>query len=148
VLIFTQRNRAVAEKELISNAKDITFMKILITSTALIAFFLGWSPLANAESTAVFNGKKFLAKITEHCSEGNVSCDDVTLESKSKKTGKGISLKGKTVNVNCPEVCDFRGYEFKNGVYTYYFVAGQANKWKINVFEKDKVISTDSGTLE
>lgn len=70
------------------------------------------------------------------------------LNQKVKKTGKGISLKGKTVNVNCPEVCDFRGYEFKNGVYTYYFVAGQANKWKINVFEKDKVISTDSGTLE
>lgn len=119
--------------------------------TALLMFTsvtLGWPSLSHADSTVFFTGSKYTAKITEHCSEGNVSCDDVTLESKSKKTGKGISLKGKTVNVNCPGVCDFRGYEFKNGAYTYYFVAGQANKWKINVFEKDKVISTDSGTLE
>lgn len=123
-------------------------MKILITFTALITFFLGWSSFASAESTSIFNGEKFLAKITEHCSEGNVSCDDVTLESKSKKTGKGISLKGKTVNVNCPEVCDFRGYEFKNGAYTYNFFASADNKWKLNVFEKGKVISTDTGTLD
>lgn len=122
--------------------KNLTILLIFLSVT------LGWSNLSHADSIVVFTGSKYTAKITEHCSEGNVSCDEVTLESKSKKTGKGISLKGKTVNVNCPEVCDFRGYEFKNGVYTYYFVAGQANKWKINVFEKDKVISTDSGTLE
>ncbi|WP_067703780.1 hypothetical protein [Erwinia sp. ErVv1] len=121
--------------------------KIIIT-TALLAFILGWSSLSSAESASVFNGKKYTAKITQHCAEGNVSCEDVTFDSRSKATGKGIVLKGKTVGVNCPDVCDFAGYEFHNGAYKYYFVSGNNNLWDLNIFKNGKVISTDIGTME
>lgn len=107
-----------------------------------------WPVISQAQGTQIFDGKKFTAQITNNCSEGNVTCEDVTFSSKSKKTGKGITLKGHTVNVNCPEVCDFRGYEFKNGDYTYSLLTNDFNIWNLNVFKKDKVISSDSGTLE
>lgn len=112
------------------------------------AFLLVCPFFSNAQSSMTFNGEKFIAKITEYCSEGNVSCEDVTFNSKRKRTGEGISLRGKTVNVNCPAVCDFRGYEFRNGAYTYYFVAGDNNLWDLNIFKDGKVISTDIGKME
>ncbi|WP_338560776.1 hypothetical protein [Erwinia sp. E_sp_B04_7] len=123
-------------------------MRVFTLVVVSITILSGYSAASDAESTVVFNGQKFLASFTEHCSEGDVSCENVTLESKSKKTGKGVSLKGKTVNVNCPEVCDFRGYEFHNGAYKYYFVAGNADRWNLNIFKNGKVISTDIGTVK
>ncbi|MGE9551085.1 hypothetical protein ACQPT2_07680 [Erwinia amylovora] len=123
-------------------------MKKIIAFSVFFTCLLGWSTFSLAESTMVFNGKKYTAKITEHCAEGNVSCDDVTYDSRSKVSGKGIVLKGKTVGVNCPDVCDFGGYEFNNGAYKYYFVAGNNNQWELNVFKNGKVISTDTGKME
>lgn len=112
-----------------------------------MAISLGWSVAAVAEGTVVFDGNKFTAKITNNCPEGDVTCDDVTFDSKSKKTGSGIVLKGKTVNVNCPATCDFRGYEFKNGVYTYSIFSNDSDRWILNVFKGKELVSSDVGTL-
>lgn len=114
----------------------------------VLSFLLGWSAFAGAEVTMTFHGEKYTAKITSHCAEGNLSCDDVTFDSKSNKTGKGIVLKGETVNVNCPDVCDFAGYEFKNGLYKYYFVAGNNGLWDLDIFKGGKVVSSDKGKME
>ncbi|MEN4930246.1 hypothetical protein ABEI22_14225 [Erwinia billingiae] len=123
-------------------------MKIYTALICMVVSLLGWSNLSHADSTVVFTGSKYTAKITEHCSEGNVSCEDVTAYSKSNKTGEGIHLKGETVNVNCPESCNFRGYSFKNGAYTYSFTTNDFEKWNLNIFKNDKAIAGDVGTLQ
>ena len=55
------------------------------------------------------------------CEEGVVSCDDVLYTGTSKKTGKSIKLRGKTLHTLCADgvtPCRFLGYEFrKGGVY-------------------------------
>jgi len=55
------------------------------------------------------------------CEEGVVSCDDVVYTGTSKRTGKSIKLRGKTLHTVCADgvtPCRFLGYEFrKGGVY-------------------------------
>lgn len=114
----------------------------------MFAIFLLWARFAGAETSGTFNGERFIITITEHCPEGFVSCENVTFVSKNKKTGSGITLKGKTVNINCPATCDFRGYEFKNGLYKYSLLTNDFVSWNLNVFKNDKIVSTDSGTLK
>lgn len=127
--------------------KVIEVKKIMLLILSFLAL-AGWSSFSSADDTVTFHGNKYTAKITSHCTEGNLSCDDVTFDSKSNKTGKGIILKGKTVNVNCPDICDFSGYEFNNGPYKYYFVAGNENIWDLDIFKNGKVISSDRGRME
>ncbi|MDN4629548.1 MULTISPECIES: hypothetical protein [unclassified Erwinia] len=123
-------------------------MKKVMVFVLFSSAVAGWSSFSNAEDTMTFHGDKYTAKITSHCAEGNLSCDNVTFDSKSNKTGKGIILKGNTVNVNCPEVCDFAGYEFNNGAYKYYFVSGNNNIWDLDILKNGKVISSDKGRME
>lgn len=123
-------------------------MKYVIALLGFLSVCFLWSISSQAQEIHVFEGKRFTAKIINNCPEGYVTCEDVTFSSRSKKTGKGITLKGRTVNLNCPEVCDFRGYEFKNGNYTYSLLTNDFNTWSLNVFESGKVISSDSGTLQ
>ncbi|MCX0501418.1 hypothetical protein D3M71_20015 [Erwinia billingiae] len=63
-------------------------------------------------------------------------------------TGNEIRLKGKTVNINCPDVCDFRGYEFHNGAYLYYLVAGNGDEWNFYITKNGKEISKDVGVFK
>ena len=55
------------------------------------------------------------------CEEGVISCDNVMYTGTSKKTGKSIKLRGKTLHTLCADgvtPCRFLGYEFrKGGVY-------------------------------
>lgn len=118
-------------------------IKIFVACSALVFF----SSFCYADSTVHYNGNKFTALITTHCAEGNVSCDNVTMESKSKANGSSISLKGKTVNVNCPQTCDFRGYEFKNGAYTYSLTTNDFQDWVYSVYHGDKLIASDEGAV-
>jgi hypothetical protein len=76
---------------------------------------------ANAEK---LNTPSFTIAITRHCTEGNVSCDNVSYIGTSKKTGKAIRLRGKTLHSLCADgvtPCRFQGYEFRSGN-TYYLV--------------------------
>jgi hypothetical protein len=121
----------------------MVFMKLVVM---LFASFFPLNCLAHI--TQHFEGQRFVAKVTNNCPEGYVTCEDVIFSSKNKKTGKGIILKGRTVNLNCPEVCNFRGYEFKNGIYTYSLLTNDFQRWDLNVFKMDKVISSDFGTMK
>lgn len=105
------------------------------------------SSLCYADSTVQYNGNKFTALITRHCAEGNVSCDNVSIESKRKATGRRIALKGRAININCPAICDFRGYEFKNGTYTYSLVTDDFEKWVYSVCHENKLIAVDGGIV-
>lgn len=109
--------------------------------------FVVWSTNVLAEYKVKFQGKKFTATITSHCDEGNVSCDDVTYQAKNNNNGKSITLAGKTVNSNCPAVCDFRGYEFKNGPYRYSLLSGNRDKWMLSVFKNGKLVTSDTGLV-
>lgn len=59
--------------------------------------------------------------ITVHCAEGNVSCDQVTYQGTSKRSGNAITLRGATWHTYCADgsPCRFLGYRFENGDYRY-----------------------------
>ncbi|WP_152542815.1 hypothetical protein [Erwinia mallotivora] len=97
----------------------------------------------------VFDGKKYQVKITSNCEEGEMTCDNIVFESKSKKSGKSIVLKGETVNTDCPGVCNFRGYRYKNGDYSYTILSNQQykNVWSLSIMKGDKVIGMDEGSI-
>ena len=105
--------------------------------------------LAHAKSTYHFEGKAFKATIDYDCSEGNVSCNKLHLTSTKIKDNSTIKLSGETINVNCPDVCDFRGYRFKNGKYMYSFYPSLEGDdlWSYIVTLNEKVIAKDSGTI-
>jgi len=105
---------------------------------------------ARADSVATFSGEKFSATIEEQCAEGNLSCDKVWLISTSLKTQQSIKLKGETININCPDVCDFRGYRFTNGDYEYAFYPGDenVNSWDYIISKSDQVIARDHGEMK
>lgn len=79
-----------------------------------IASIVAFSGVASAETIRT---KHFQINITRNCSEGNISCDDVTYVGQDLRTGKSIRLTGKTVNR--ARSYTFLGYEFRNGPYTY-----------------------------
>lgn len=106
--------------------------------------------MSHAEVKEIFKGDRYTAEITSYCEEGDVYCDNVVLNSKINKTGKAVYLKGKTINTNCPGTCDFRGYQFKNGDYTYSLLTDnqELNKWNYIIMKGDKIISKDYGVIE
>jgi hypothetical protein len=56
-------------------------------------------------------------------SEGNVTCDDVRYTGTSRKSGRSIRLRGKTVHTHGTDgvtPSHFLGYAFKNGRTTYF----------------------------
>lgn len=117
----------------------------------LIMIVLLVSPsFALAKSVSHFEGKIFKADIEYGCDEGNVTCDDVSLKSTRVKDNSSIFLKGETINLNCPDVCDFRGYRFTNGQYDYSFYPSQKGNdlWDYIVTFKNKVIAQDLGVIK
>lgn len=121
--------------------KVIHFIIIVLMSLPLLSL---------AKSVSHFEGNKFRADITYGCEEGNVSCDNVSLKSTRVRDNSSIVLKGETINTNCPDVCDFRGYRFTNGQYNYSFYPSQKGEslWDYIVTFKDKVIAQDVGMMK
>ena len=112
-----------------------------------LGFFLCCSAL-HAEVIENFDGEKYHVKITSDCQEGELTCDKITFTSKSKKSGKSIVLKGETFNTDCPGMCNFRGYQYKNGNYSYVIYSDDIEGgWDFTITKDDKVIDTDKGTL-
>lgn len=109
---------------------------IIFTLFYLISFSLK----ASYEST--FESRSFIVNIKNTCEEGEMVCDKVIYNSVSKKNGSSIHLMGKTINRNCnTSSCDMLGYEFKNGVYSYFlYFSG-----KILILKQDKVIYSEQG---
>lgn len=71
---------------------------------------------------ATLTTENYVVTIVVNCSEGNVTCDDVSYKGVSKKSGNSIELKGETWHTTCADgitPCKFLGYRFKNGSFTY-----------------------------
>ena len=66
--------------------------------------------------------KNYIVTITANCAEGDVTCEDVTYHGVSRRSGKGITLAGKSIHTLCADgvtPCRFLGYEFLNGDVAY-----------------------------
>jgi hypothetical protein len=78
--------------------------------------------LAAPAAAQILTTPNYVVTITVNCEEGNVTCDDVTYHGVSKKSGKALTLKGRTRHTICADgvtPCRFLGYEFKSGRTTY-----------------------------
>jgi hypothetical protein len=105
------------------------------------ALLLGLAGLARADTLTT---RSFVVQIQVNCAEGEVVCDDVTYRGKSRRSGKSLELKGKTLHSLCADgvtPCRFLGYEFRNGAFLYrVFDSG-----KLRVTRGDKVVVEESG---
>jgi hypothetical protein len=89
----------------------------------------------------------FVIEIKVNCAEGNVTCDNVTYVGTSKKSGKSITLRGRTKHSMCADgvtPCGFQGYEFRNGA-TYYRVLEDGS---LLVTQGEKVVLEEKGNGE
>jgi len=79
-----------------------------------VACLACFSPVVLAETLTT---PSYVITIRENCGEGNVACDDVSCLAVSRKTGKSITLRGRTLHTACRDnsPCRFLGYEFASG---------------------------------
>lgn len=97
-------------------------MKRFTNLAALAALTLAASTYAHAQAQQTLETPGFTVKITQQCEEGNVTCDDVRYVGTSKKSGKAITLRGKTMHSLAADGVTpgaFQGYVFKSGRVTY-----------------------------
>lgn len=81
----------------------------------LLLAALPWACAVHAETLVT---PSFSIDIRVNCAEGNVTCDNVRYVGTSRKSGKVISLRGKTLHRMCADgvtPCRFLGYEFRSG---------------------------------
>jgi len=87
----------------------------------------------------------FTVTVESHCEEGEVTCNDVTYLGVSKKTGKPLALKGKTIHSKCKDSiitpCRFVGYKFKSGTSIYQVLADGT----LEVTQNGKVLVHEQG---
>lgn len=100
---------------------------------------------ASAYAAEVLTTPNFVVTITRNCAEGFVTCDDVSYRGVAKKTGKAITLKGRTMHTTCADgvtPCRFLGYVFRNGDISY-------RVWESGQLEvlqgRDKVLLEEKG---
>ena len=101
-----------------------------------------------AVSAATLTTHNFIVTISQNCAEGNVTCDEVTYHSVSKKTGDSIKLEGTTWHTMASDgvtPSGFLGYKFKNGNITYYVL----ETGELEVIRGDsEVLLYETGTWE
>lgn len=76
----------------------------------------------DASRSSVLETPSFVVRIKVRCPEGNVTCGDVVYTGRSKKSGKSVSVMGKTVHATCADgktPCRFQGYTFDSGKINY-----------------------------
>jgi len=86
----------------------------------------------------------FRVTIQIRCAEGNVTCDDVRYVGRHRRTGKSISLTGRTHHTLCADgitPCRFLGYVFQNGRVRYF--AGEDGL--LRVTDGEKVLVEERG---
>ena len=87
-----------------------------------LLFFIATMLAAAQTHAGTLITPSFTVKIDVQCEEGNVTCDKVGYLGTSRKTGKSLSLRGKTLHGMCADgvtPCRFLGYAFKNGDTSY-----------------------------
>jgi len=99
----------------------------------------------NARAAEILVTPTYRITVSERCEEGVVGCDKVSYVGVNIKTGKSITLNGKSVMVMCADgvtPCHLAYYEFKNGGVRYsVFPDG-----RLTVEKGGKVIVSESGT--
>lgn len=97
-------------------------MKRSTTLAACAASMFVMTTQAYAQTAQTLDTPGYKVTITQNCEEGNVTCDDVSYTGTSKKSGKAITLRGKTMHSTCRDgvtPCAFQGYVFRSGRVTY-----------------------------
>lgn len=82
--------------------------------------------------------------VEPRCTEGHVTCDDVKCVGVSNKSGKSITLTGKTVHTTGADGVTpsrFMGYTFRNGDTTYFVSEGG----ELRVTRGSKVLVQERG---
>jgi hypothetical protein len=116
-------------------------MKLSIFTIALI---LAAASL-RAAGTNTLTTPSYKITIEEHCPEYNMTCDDVIYVGVSRKSGKSITLTGRTVHATGADgvtPTHFLGYEFKSGKTTYFV----GEDGELQVTEDSKVLVEEHGT--
>lgn len=91
-----------------------------LTFGLLLSLF---TPLVFASQTLKLDTPSYSVTIEVLCAEGDVSCNQVRYLGRSKKSGKAITLKGKTIHTPCADgvsPCRFLGYDFRHGKLSYF----------------------------
>ena len=86
-------------------------------------------------------------EVVKHCDEHDVVCDNVSYVGTNKKTGKSITLRGRTLHSLCADgvtPCHFQGYEFKNGA-TRYLVMADGD---FSILRGKKVVLNERGAWQ
>lgn len=89
----------------------------------------------------------FIVTIDVRCAEGNVTCDDVRYTGTSKKTGKSITLRGRTMHSKCADgvtPCQFQGYVFRQGASSYTITPAD----ELLVMQGEKTLLKEQGTWQ
>lgn len=110
---------------------------------ALLPVITLWTQTANAETLKT---KNFFVKITRNCPEGYVTCDKVKYYGQNLKTGKSISLIGKTIHTTGADGITpgrFLGYEFRNKNYLYRVTVDGS----LLIYQGKKLILEEPGNL-
>ena len=110
---------------------------------ALLPIVTLWTQTANAETLKT---KNFQVTITRNCPEGYVTCNNVKYFGKNLKTGKSISLTGKTLHTTGADGVTpgrFLGYEFCNNKYLYQVRADGT----LLIYQGKKLILQEQGAL-
>ncbi|KAB8333428.1 hypothetical protein SD80_016580 [Scytonema tolypothrichoides VB-61278] len=110
---------------------------------ALLPVATLWTQAAHAETLKT---KNFKVTITRNCPEGNVSCNNVTYFGKDLRTGKSISLTGKTIHTTGADGVTpgrFLGYQFRNNEYVYRVTENGF----LEVYQGKKLILQEKGAL-
>ncbi|MDB5934973.1 MAG: hypothetical protein JWQ01_2317 [Massilia sp.] len=113
-----------------------------IRISLLVALFVSVTAAAAAETLET---PSFLITIEVRCAEGNVTCDDVRYLGTSKKTGKSITLRGRTMHSKCADgvtPCQFQGYVFTSGRSSYTVTQGG----ELIVMQGEKTLVQEKGT--
>lgn len=100
---------------------------------------------AHAATQETLDTPGFTVKIAQQCEEGNVTCDDVVYTGTSKKTGKAITLRGKTMHSMAADGVTpgaFQGYVFRSGRVNYTVFADG----RLVVTEGKKTLVNQRGT--
>ena len=110
---------------------------------ALLPVITLWTQTANGETLKT---KNFNVKITRNCPEGYVTCNNVKYFGKNLKTGKSISLTGKTIHTTGADGVTpgrFLGYELRNNNYLYQVTADGT----LLIYQGKKLIAKEQGAL-
>jgi hypothetical protein len=97
-----------------------------------------------------FQGEKFEIELKARCPESSVTCNDVSYDAISKKTGEKLHLTGRLLS---NPTKDHQWYEFENGKYLYMLTADYSPSakstewWVLNVTCNGEFIASDEGSM-